>query len=272
MHDDVGAMLDRADQIGRGERVVDDERHAGLFGDRRDRLEVGDDAAGIGDELDEDRLGLRRDRGVEAEPASVASAQRTFQPNFAKDVVELVDRAAIELARGDELVARLQQRVEGEHLRRVARGDGKRRRAAFERRDALLQHRLGRVHDARIDVAEGLEIEQSRRVLGIVEDIGRGLIDRRGARAGRGVGLGAGMDGERVEAGLPVSGHVLALLAVGVVDGDDLVCRTDVGRARIAEFLEPDVAAAVADHQPLIVLQIVVGVLRQDRGLDARRP
>ena len=35
MHDDVGAMLDRPHQIGRGQRVVDDQRQAVLVGDRR---------------------------------------------------------------------------------------------------------------------------------------------------------------------------------------------------------------------------------------------
>ena len=54
-------------------------------------------------------------------------------------VVELVDRAAVELAAGDELIARLQQRMEDEELRGVARGDGERRGAAFERGDALLR-------------------------------------------------------------------------------------------------------------------------------------
>ena len=125
---------------------------------------------------------------------------------FLEGMGELVDRAAIELARGDELIAGLEQRMEHERLRRVARGDGKRRRAAFERRDPLLQHRLGGIGDARVDVAERLEIEQSRGMLDVVEDKGRGLIDRRGARAGRGIGLRAGMDGKRVEAGFR-SGH-----------------------------------------------------------------
>ena len=83
----------------------------------------------------------------------------------------------------------------------MAGGDGERRRAAFERGDALLEHRLRRVHDAGVDVAEGLQPEQRGGVVGIVEDEGRRLVDRRGARAGRRIGLGAGMDGERVEAG-----------------------------------------------------------------------
>ena len=44
MHDDISAMIDRADQIGAGEGIVDDQRHAGLARDRGDRLDIGDGA------------------------------------------------------------------------------------------------------------------------------------------------------------------------------------------------------------------------------------
>ena len=111
-------------------------------------------------------------------------------------VGELVDRAAIEFARGDEFVAGLQQLLEHHHLRGMAGSDGERRGAAFQRRDALFQHGGGRVGDAGIDVAERLQAEQRRGVVGVVEHERRGLIDRRRARAGGRVGLRAGMDGE----------------------------------------------------------------------------
>jgi hypothetical protein len=62
MQHDVGAMFDRLAEIGRGQRVVDDQRHAGLLRDLRDAADVGDEAAGIGDRLDEDGLGLGRQR------------------------------------------------------------------------------------------------------------------------------------------------------------------------------------------------------------------
>ena len=105
MHDDVGAVVDRLAQIGRGQRVVDDERHAGTLRDLRDRLDVGDDAAGIGDELDEDRLGLRRDGAFEG--ADIVGVGPHHVPaEVLEGVIELVDRAAIELLRGDEFVAR----------------------------------------------------------------------------------------------------------------------------------------------------------------------
>ena len=105
------------------------------------------------------------------------------------------------MSRRDEIVAGLHEVVEHQHLRGMARCRGQRRRAAFERRDALFQHRLRRVHDAGVDVAEGLQPEQRGGMVGIVEDEGGRLVDRRGARAGRRIGLGAGMDGERVETG-----------------------------------------------------------------------
>ena len=84
MHDDVGAVLERPTQIGRRQRVVDDERHAGAPRDRGDGRDVDDDAAGIGDGLDEDRLGLRRHRLLEAGESS-GSAHTTFQLKLLKE-------------------------------------------------------------------------------------------------------------------------------------------------------------------------------------------
>jgi hypothetical protein len=201
MHDDVGAVLDRPHQIGRGERIVDDEGNAGLLGHRRDGGEVGDDAAGIGDRLDEDRLGFGRERRAEA--LRIVGIGKVHVPvEFPEGLGELVDRATIELARGDELIAGLEQEVKDERLRRVPRGHGKRRCAALQGGNALLKYGLGRVHNARIDVAEGLEVEQRRGVIDVLEHIGRRLVDRRGAGTGCGVGMGAGMDRQGVEAGL----------------------------------------------------------------------
>ena len=136
-------------------------------------------------------------------------------------VVELVDRAAIELLRRHELVARLHQAVEHQHLRGMAGGDREAGGAAFERGDALLQHRIGRVADAGVDVAEGLQAEQGGGVIDVVEHEGRRLVDRGCARAGRRIGLGAGMDGERRKAReCGRSYPVLAVTGPGVRSAD----------------------------------------------------
>ncbi len=154
---------------------------------------------GLAIELDEDRLGLGRDRALEGRDV-VGLRPHHVPAEVLERVVELVDRAAVELLGGDELVARLHQAVEDDHLRGVAGGDREPGGAAFERGDALLQHGVGRIADARIDVAEGLQAEQRGGVVDVLEHERRRLIDRRRARAGCRIGLRAGVDGERRKA------------------------------------------------------------------------
>ena len=79
-------------------------------------------------------------------------------------------------------------------------------RAALERRHAFFQRGHGRVAQARIDVAEGLQVEQAGGVVGAVEDEARGLVDRQRPRAGGGVGDLAGVDGQGLGLELAV-GH-----------------------------------------------------------------
>jgi hypothetical protein len=95
-----------------------------------------------------------------------------------------------------------------DQLCRVARRNRQRRRATFKRRHLFFQHRLGGVHDAGVDVAERAQCKQISCVLGIVEHKRRGLIDRRGARAGGRVGLCAGMNGKGVEIQVYVIAHL----------------------------------------------------------------
>ena len=112
-------------------------------------------------------------------------------------VGEQVPGAAVEIGRADDVVARAREVLDREGRGRLPRGQRQRGDAAFERRDALLQHVVGRIHDARVDVAELLQREQVRGVLGVAELIGGGLIDRHGDRAGGRVGAPAGVKGER---------------------------------------------------------------------------
>ena len=74
--------------------------------------------------------------------------------------------------------------------------------AAFERRHALLENGRGGVHDARVDVAELLQREQSGRVRGILENERRGLVDRHGASQAGLIGSVAGMQAARGKAHL----------------------------------------------------------------------
>ena len=124
-------------------------------------------------------------------------------------VGEQVPGAAVEVGRADDVVAGLGDVLDRHGRGRLAGGDGQRRDAAFERRDALLQHGVGRVHDARVDVAELLQREQVRGMLGVAELVGRGLIDRHRHRVGGGVGaVAAAMQDDAFPGFLLLGGHV----------------------------------------------------------------
>ena len=182
--------------------------------------------AGLAIELDEDRLGVRRHRALEA--ADIVGIGPHHVPAEALEGVgELVDRAAIEFSRGDEFVAGHQQLLQHDDLRGVARGHRQRGGAAFERRDALFQHRVGRIADAGIDVAERLQPEQRGGVVGVVEHERRGLIDRRRPRAGGGIGLRAGMHGKGRKSRKTI-GHSVR----PVVFGSEIARHADGSRVR----------------------------------------
>ncbi|MPL71114.1 hypothetical protein SDC9_16885 [bioreactor metagenome] len=198
MHHQRRAMLDRAAQIGRGEGVVDDQRQAEPVGHLRHRIEIGDIAAGVRDRLAEDRTGVLVHRGFDrrgiveidegAAPAEALHRQ-----------AELGDGAAVKPGRGDDVQPRPHQREERHDLRRMARGATHRPRATLERGDAVCQRRDRRVGQARIDVAHFLQVEEPRRVVGVFEDIGGGLVDRHLAGPGGRIGFGPGVHLQRVK-------------------------------------------------------------------------
>ena len=159
---------------------------------------------GLAIELDEDRLGLFCQRG--AKRVGIVGIGPLYLPaKVLEGVVELVDRAAVKLGRGDKFVARLHQGMKDESLRGVAGGDAERRRRAFEGGDALFEHRRRRVGDARINIAERLQAKQRRRVIDVVKYKRGGLVDRRDARARRRIGPRPGVNGEGGETGLVVA-------------------------------------------------------------------
>ena len=68
---------------------------------------------------------------------------------------------------------------------------------ALERGDALLEHVVGRVHDAGVDVAELFQREQVRRMLCALKLVRGRLVDRHRDRTGRRVGAPACVERQR---------------------------------------------------------------------------
>ena len=154
---------------------------------------------GFESDLGEDRL--RPIGDGRANPVEVVDVDERRGPaEPLEHVPQLRQRAAVQLPRRDDVVARLEQRVEREQLGGVARRDRDGAAPAFERGDLLLERRDGGVRDPRVDVAERLEVEQRGRVVDVVEHVGRRLVDRHVAGAGGRVGRGAGVDRAGLEA------------------------------------------------------------------------
>ncbi|MDT4866356.1 hypothetical protein FQZ97_1012060 [compost metagenome] len=181
--------------VGHGRDV--EHHHAGVaqrFGKHGAR--VGADGGGEG-------VGVRRvdEAGVDAELLQVDG--------------EHGHAAAVERAGRDHMVAGLQQRGERERFGRHAAGGGHGGAAALQGGHAFFERRDGGVGEARVDVAEGLQVEQTGGVFGAVEDEAGGLVDRQGARAGGGIGDLAGVDGERFGLKVAVGHGVSPALAGG---------------------------------------------------------
>ena len=137
---DVGAPLDRPAQVGRGERVVDDQRELVLVGDGRHGLDVEHVARRVADRLAEERLRVRPD-GLPPRVRVVGVDPGQLDVHLAQQVLELVDRAAVQRGGGDDVVAGLEQREQGGRLGGDAAGERDPAGAALEVGHPFLEHR-----------------------------------------------------------------------------------------------------------------------------------
>ena len=157
---------------------------------RRDRLDVEDVAARVGDRLPEEGdgalIGQRRPGGRVARVVHEARLDAQAR----QGVGEQVRGAAVQGGGGHDVVARPAQRQEGEGLGGHARRRQQRPDAALQGRDPLLDDVIGGVVQARVDRAEVAQGEAGGRLLGRLEDVGGGLVDRDGPGVG---GLGQGV-------------------------------------------------------------------------------
>ncbi|MDT4846772.1 hypothetical protein FQZ97_808060 [compost metagenome] len=217
VHHDVGTVFERAAQVGAGDRVVHDQRHAGGVRHGGERADVGHVAQRVAHRFAVDRLGALVDqRGERGRIARIGETHRDalLREGVGKQVVG----AAVERGGRDDVVARfgdgLDRRRDGRH----ARGHGECTHAAFQCGQARFEHAVGGVHDAAVDVAGDLEVEQIGAVLRVVERVGHGLVDRHRHRLGGGVGgvaavHGDGLDFHAVSGRLLLGGRGIILSA-----------------------------------------------------------
>ena len=204
VHHDVGAVLERPDQVGRAHGVVDDQRHAVLVRDGRHAGDVGDVAGRVADGLHVHGLGALVDQLGEAGRVAVVG-KAGLDAVLRQRVREQVVGAAVQCRAADDVVAHLGDGLQRVQDGRLAAGHRQRADAAFQRRHALFQHVGGGVRDAGVDVARHLQVEQVGAVLRAVEGVSHGLVDRHRHRLGGRVRRVAGVHGLGFK--LPLLGH-----------------------------------------------------------------
>ena len=193
-------------RYGRRERGVDGERDARVVRDLRQRLEVGDRAGRVGHDLGVDELGAPGLDRVGEGLRVVGRDERRLDAEPAQGHVEQRVGAAVERARGDDVIAGVAQLGEQQRLGRLARAGGDRADAALEARDPLLERRDGRIAEPRVDVPVLLQREQIGCILGVFKHERGGLIDGYRARARRRVRARAGVDCAGAQPPIPVLG------------------------------------------------------------------
>ena len=219
MNDDASAPLDRAHQVGGGDRVVDDEGHTNLVGDRCDRLNVEDVALRVGD-----GLAVEGDRLVVGERAPGLGVERVgdeacLDAQTSQCVLQQGDAAAVQGGGGDHVVAGDCQGKDRQGGRGLTGGDEEAADASLEGRDAGGDAVGRRVGQARVDGSQLLQCEAARCLRSVLESVGGGLVDGQGGRAGGGIKVVSGVNLLGFE-GPVVGGHCAA---PGVGGGSSLI-------------------------------------------------
>ena len=204
MNDDIRAMLERAKEVGRGDGIVDDDRHTMPLCDRRNLRDIRHVTRRITDRLHEHGLGPVVDQCLEAFRATVIG-KPCRNAKLRHGMRQQVVGAAIERRGSDDIVAGLGDRLDRRRDRCLAGCDCQRSNTAFQRRDPLLKHVGRRVHDPGVDIPRHLQIEQVRAMLRVVEGVCRRLVDRNCHRLSRGVRAISRVDRTRFE--FPVFRH-----------------------------------------------------------------
>ena len=187
------------------------------MGDLGQFLDIGDVAERVADGFGIDGLGLVVDQLFER--GRVAMVGKTHaDAKLRQGVGKKVVCPAVERGRGNDVVARFGNRLDRVGDGSGAGSQGQRGDTPFQCGDAFLQHVLRRIHDACVDIAGHLEVEQIGAVLRAVEGVGGRLVNWDGDGLGGRIGAITAVDGEGFEfhgAGLRGLNRATLVILVG---------------------------------------------------------
>jgi hypothetical protein len=207
---DVDTVLEGPEQRGREHRVIHDDRQAVLVRRIGDGAEIRNIVLGI-----PNRFQVYQARVLVHQLVYLFRVVGIKEPNFDTQLLEgLVEKrpgAAVQASGGNEVLPGMH---DGEHRGRDGRRSrGKRQPAdaAVESGQPLLQHIVGGVHQARVDVAEFAQTKKVGGRFGVLENVARCCVNRNRPRRCGWVGLLPRMQGKRVETLFPCFCHTIVL-------------------------------------------------------------
>ncbi len=169
------------------------------MGDLRHRRDIEHIEARVTERLGEQQPGRRPDTGAPGVEIAWIDEARV-EAEAAQGVVQEVVRPTVERSARENVGPGTSQGRHCEVQRRLTARGGEGADPAVQRGDAFLQDGGRRVGDARIDMTRALHVEERGGLVGVLEDIGGGLEDRRRPRTRDGIGPLTGMEAERIEA------------------------------------------------------------------------
>ena len=188
VNDDVRAVLDRSDEEGCAEGVVNNDGQSVAVSQLRDRVDVGDVAVGVAERLEIDRSGVVLNRVLDFLEVVRVDKGRC-DAVLGQGVCEEVVAAAVDGFLRYDVTAVCCQRLNGVGDRRGARSQRECRAAALESGDSLFENVLRGVGQSAVDVARVRETEAVGGVLRVAENIGGRLINGYRSCVGCGVSL-----------------------------------------------------------------------------------
>lgn len=140
--------FNRAAEDRRGERVVDDQRHAVGMRDARELFNVADRERGVGQRFGENGSRVGLEGFLQRLLVGVLVDEDALDAHALHRHREQVDRAAVDFGGGDEAVARRKDVEQGHKARRLSRGRQQTADAPLERGQLFFDIRAGGVGNA----------------------------------------------------------------------------------------------------------------------------
>ena len=190
---DAGSMLNRTGEVGGGKGTVHNQGNSMIVGNFGNRIQVGHIKPWVAHGFTKQSFGFGRDRSGKI--LGIIRIHKVYlDPKLGQDVIKLGIGTTVEIVGGDDLISRFSDIYYGVKYSTGTGSDAQTGGSALEGSHPLLEHIGGWVHQAGVNIAQFAQAKEIGGMLGVVKNIGAGLVQRYGAGIGGGVWLVASME------------------------------------------------------------------------------